>query len=212
MRATSARLLPAPACLGCQAAAPPPRSSPPLSPHPPLCPCPALPQWEALWKNLQKWGRGLARAGLDFGGETQMAELQDISEHACLPACRPACLVALPACPQALPAHMSCPCSVFLALCRSPGTCLLITWLLGGFCLRLVAAFELCPTPASAKCLAMSAVETYASGAPKPKKQRKAPVEEEEEAAPAAAAAVAAPAAEDEAGDEDEEAKEDDDE
>lgn len=37
-------------------------------------------QWEALWKNLQKWGRGLARAGLDFGSDTGMAELQDIIE------------------------------------------------------------------------------------------------------------------------------------
>lgn len=37
-------------------------------------------QWEALWKNLQKWGRGLSRAGLDFGSDTGMAELQDIIE------------------------------------------------------------------------------------------------------------------------------------
>ncbi|KAL4436887.1 hypothetical protein ABPG75_004026 [Micractinium tetrahymenae] len=37
-------------------------------------------QWDALWKNLQKWGRGLARAGLDFGSDTGMAELQDIIE------------------------------------------------------------------------------------------------------------------------------------
>ncbi|PSC75152.1 CDP-Ethanolamine:DAG ethanolamine phosphotransferase [Micractinium conductrix] len=37
-------------------------------------------QWENLWKDLQKWGRALARAGLDFGGDTGMAELQDIIE------------------------------------------------------------------------------------------------------------------------------------
>ena len=37
-------------------------------------------QWEALWKNLQKWNRALARAGLDFGDSTGMSELQDIGE------------------------------------------------------------------------------------------------------------------------------------
>ena len=37
-------------------------------------------QWEALWKNLQKGNRALARAGLDFGDSTGMSELQDIGE------------------------------------------------------------------------------------------------------------------------------------
>ncbi|KAI7846211.1 hypothetical protein COHA_000281 [Chlorella ohadii] len=37
-------------------------------------------QWEALWRNLQKWGRALQRVNLDFGSDTGMAELQDISE------------------------------------------------------------------------------------------------------------------------------------
>ncbi len=62
----------------------------PARPHPTLPPLThtahtrpgPLPQWEALWKNLQKWGRSLARAGLDFGSDTGMAELQDVSEWA----------------------------------------------------------------------------------------------------------------------------------
>lgn len=37
-------------------------------------------QWEALWRNLQKWGRSLQRVNLDFGSDTGMAELQDIIE------------------------------------------------------------------------------------------------------------------------------------
>ncbi|KAI3425926.1 hypothetical protein D9Q98_007898 [Chlorella vulgaris] len=37
-------------------------------------------QWEALWKNLQKWGRALSRAGLDFGNDTGMGELQEVVE------------------------------------------------------------------------------------------------------------------------------------
>lgn len=43
-------------------------------PHPPSL------QWEALWKNLQKWGRALSRAGLDFGNDTGMGELQEVGE------------------------------------------------------------------------------------------------------------------------------------
>lgn len=52
-----------------------------------LPPCTPAPQWEALWRNLQKWGRSLQRVNLDFGSDTGMAELQDISElHAALAA------------------------------------------------------------------------------------------------------------------------------
>ena len=94
------RTAPACPCLfglsGCSPTAPL-LTAPLATPSPLPLPCPALPQWEALWKNLQKWGRGLARAGLDFGGETQMAELQDISEHRCLPAGLPASWPGLPA-------------------------------------------------------------------------------------------------------------------
>ena len=57
----------------------------PASPLPPSTPARPRPQWEALWRNLQKWGRALQRAGLDFGSDTGMAELQDISE--CGPKC-----------------------------------------------------------------------------------------------------------------------------
>jgi hypothetical protein len=61
-----------------------------LHAHTSHCLQPLVPQWEALWKNLQKWGRLLSRAGLDFGTDTGMAELQDISEEP--PPNPPACL------------------------------------------------------------------------------------------------------------------------
>ena len=72
---------PGPSRLTCFAQ-PPRAAHPPLPAHLPSLASwrPCMLQWEALWKNLQKWGRALTRAGLDFGSDTGMAELQDISE------------------------------------------------------------------------------------------------------------------------------------
>lgn len=139
---------------------------------PPPCPPLLPPQWEALWKNLQKWGRGLARAGLDFGGDTGMAELQDISEWSRR--------WALPPAPAGAPFSSTLLC--YLRRCRAAASVPLahamqVLILPGQNVSALPDAAPADPCGALPPPLA-PAVETYASGAPKQRK-RKAPAEEE---------------------------------